>query len=61
VNEFARLSDLPSIRDVRQTWTPAFRERVDLALEMLSDGRSREDVRKIHGSVVLHQAEALRK
>jgi len=61
VNEFARLSDLPSMRDIRETWSPAFRQRVDMAVEMLSEGAGREEVREQHGSVVLNQAEALRK
>lgn len=56
-----KLSDLPSIRDVRQAWNPAFRMRVDMALTMLSGGKTREEVRQAHGSVVLQQAEALRK
>ncbi len=28
MNEFARLSDLPSMRDIRETWKPAGREEV---------------------------------
>lgn len=39
VNEFARLSDLPSMRDIRETWSPAFRQRVDMALAMLTEGK----------------------
>lgn len=61
MNELLKLSDLPSIRDVRETWKPAFRIRVDIAVAMLSGGKTREEVRQAHDSVVLQQAEALRK
>lgn len=55
------ISDIPKIRNVQETWNPAFRQRVHMALTMLANGRTREEVRELHGSIVLQQAEALRK